>query len=261
MAPLRDYRVINVRLLDQLARQLDLPIERVVSNETEIGPSLPFVRTGWRRTVTGPGMAPEDPRIIEKVVEGLRESGQLRIYRPESSADFDDEGPIGWYVSEQLTVTPVTVPVSAQLRGFGAPDRINVWVGDPVVPRDSHADDGFVGSFLFLVEELPEQPASHLPRPVSGMSAVRFLFDSLRHGEPIGVPANATALATESDFAPSGYLHPMRKLERAGGVAGRPRKVDTVYKIALMTNERTYTVEGRPLRMNDIAAYPLFIAQ
>ncbi|GGO47912.1 hypothetical protein GCM10012287_21670 [Streptomyces daqingensis] len=54
--------------------------------------------------------------------------------------------------------------------------------------------------------------------------------------------------------------HPVEKLRQVGGVAGAPRIVNAIYKIAYMTNEQTATLQGREVRVNDILAYPLVVS-
>jgi hypothetical protein len=40
----------------------------------------------------------------------------------------------------------------------------------------------------------------------------------------------------------------------------RGRRVEIVYRIAEMTNEQATTIDGKEVRLNDILAYPLYIA-
>lgn len=55
--------------------------------------------------------------------------------------------------------------------------------------------------------------------------------------------------------------HPIKKLEQVGAIVLRPRKIESVYKVVYMSNEQSIVVDGRTTRINDILAYPLFIAE
>jgi hypothetical protein len=72
---------------------------------------------------------------------------------------------------------------------------------------------------------------------------------------------NVELAPIEGDFGRFDPLHPIEKLKKVGGVPSLSREIETIYKIAYMTNEQAYTVEGKVRRVNDILAYPLFIAQ
>jgi hypothetical protein len=137
-----------------------------------------------------------------------------------------------------------------------------VWVADPpepVLPRDEW---DFTTSFLFIVEELGEfrWPMSWF---MSGISSLRLVAEVLTD------PRSRT-LESESLFelrnSPDRFGrwqddHPIERLREIGGVVGRSRIIDTIYKIEYMTDEQSYPYKGEQLRVSDILSYPLYIAE
>ncbi|MER8155857.1 hypothetical protein [Streptomyces sp. NPDC094472] len=116
----------------------------------------------------------------------------------------------------------------------------------------------FIGSFVFLVEELED--ADFPTSVVSGVSALRALVDVVAGHDPRagGRLVDLTSRETE-DLGRDSPDHPIEKLKRAGGIPGTPRMVDVIYKIAYMTDEQAATLKGQEVRVNDILAYPLVI--
>lgn len=49
----------------------------------------------------------------------------------------------------------------------------------------------------------------------------------------------------------------MKRLQGIGGVVGRTRIIETVYKIEYITGAQSYPHNGEQLRVSDILAYPL----
>ncbi|MDQ4142989.1 MAG: hypothetical protein M3198_04450 [Actinomycetota bacterium] len=118
--------------------------------------------------------APEEwAQLVEIVTGGLRESGQLSAFRPQSLPDYERFRVEGWsYVSESdLRATRVQVPVSDELQDDGAPPSLTVWVADPDQLQGSENGPSIVGTFLYLVEDLaPAEPPP--PHFYSGASAL-----------------------------------------------------------------------------------------
>jgi hypothetical protein len=67
-------------------------------------------------------------------------------------------------------------------------------------------------------------------------------------------------LATRDKYGRDDPAHPIDKLRRVGGIPLRRRRVEVVYRIAVMTDEQATTINGEEIRLNDILAYPLYIA-
>ncbi len=167
MEPLRDYRVINHRLLSSLGRQAGLSNDDDVTVENAL--NLTIKGFGGNRTVTRKQASGGDElQILKGVVDKLRSSGQLRIYRPGDRNEFrnaHDSG--GWYVFEDMLATPVFVPLADkfkekfQARSVSVPDALTVWVSDPLDPvefknppdLENHYFTFGRGAFVFLIEE------------------------------------------------------------------------------------------------------------
>ena len=122
MEELKHYTVINRRLVESLARQLGLPIdqERTVEGKFGVtGKIAAGIKTGRKQSP----LPPDDPRLLPPIVASLRDSGQLRIYRPERAQEFRNEQS-DWYVHETGIATPVLVPTNKALRSRDVPEAL-----------------------------------------------------------------------------------------------------------------------------------------
>jgi hypothetical protein len=255
-----DYRVINRRLVESLARSIDLPIGVEVSTDSELGVSK--ILTGKvKKSRRGQALKSDDPRLIPPLVEALRESGQLQVIRPATANEFWMSDHNGWYVWEETTATPVTLPLKENLpSGVTGPDALNVWVSDPPHVDGPRERWDFSGSFLFLVEELGEfeWPGGWF---LSGISSLRMLAEVVARKDPPPMGEVRAMTAIEDVLGRDNSDHPIVKLQSIGGVPGRRRKITTVYKVSYMTDEQAFEVDGEERRVSDILAYPLFIAE
>jgi hypothetical protein len=101
-----------------------------------------------------------------------------------------------------------------------------------------------------------------MPTFISGMSALRMVVDFIVGQEPFGHrPTTEHIRSGGDDFGRFNPKHPIEKLAAVGGTPGRPRRIDTVYKIEYMTDEQSAPLSGKVVRVNDILAYPLYIAE
>lgn len=202
----------------------------------------------------------EDPRLLPPIIESLRESGQLRIYRPDKASDFASADPPDWYVHEEgVTATPVLVPARKALgEPEYMPEDLRVWVLDPVEPsREPAYEEDWLGAYVFIVEQLLDLKASRFV--ISGISALRFIAEKIAIDEDVRMD---DLMGSEDVFGRWHEGHPIEKLKAVGGRAGRRRKIDTIYKIGYMSDEQYVEVDdGTEGRINDILAYPLYIAE
>lgn len=141
---------------------------------------------------------------------------------------------------------------------------LTVWVFEPLGPEigfiDSEPDGSWawdwVGAYLFLVEEHQSEPES--TRCWSGISALRLLVEDIAGHNP-GFRKSPDGIGRDR-YGRDDPTHPIEKLRRAGGMPLRRRRVEIVYRVAAMTNEQATTIDGKEVRLNDILAYPLYIA-
>lgn len=253
------FRVINRRLVESLARALDLPINESVTNDRELGLSK-IVGAKWTRSRGHQPLGSDDPRLIPQIVEALRNSGQLRIDRPDTADEFWQGDHDGWYVYERLVATPVVLRLAGKLpEGMTSPDAVTVWVSDPPKPAVPRHEWDFSTSFLFLVEELGEfkWPMGWF---MSGISSLRIVAEVLTEPRDLSPETISDLLREEDRFGRWQADHPIERLREIGGVVGSPRRIDSVYKIAYMTDEQSYPLDGEIYRVSDILAYPLYIA-
>lgn len=253
------YRVINRRLVESLARSLDLPINETVRSEREFGVSK-LVDTKWKKSSDRQPLGSDDPRLIPQIVEALRNSGQLGIHRPETADEFWRGDRDSWYVFEQIVATPVVLPLKDKLpEGVTSPDALNIWIGDPPELLEPRGEWDFSSSFLFLVEELGE---FQWPMPwfMSGISSLRLVAEVLTESRELSIENMFDLRSSADRFGRWQSDHPVERLRGIGGVVGSPRRIECVYKIAYMTDEQAYPRGEEVLRVSDLLAYPLYIA-
>lgn len=253
------YRVINRRLVESLARSLDLPVGESLVSEAELGASR-VISGKVKNTRSSPPLTSADPRLIPPIVTALRESGQLRIYRPESTEDFWRRDHDNWYVWERTVATPVTLSLKGKFPDeVEGPAALNVWISDPPTRVEIKDEWDFRDSFLLLVEELGEFTWP-MPWFISGVSALRLVAEVLEDPRPLTMEWLMAIAQSEDRFGRWRADHPVEKLRQIGGIVGRPRLIETVYKVVYMTDEQAYETDGGQTRVSDLLAYPLYIA-
>jgi hypothetical protein len=258
VAPLKHYRVINQRLVEQLALQLGISIggSSTTQGGAEVGAS--GVKAQIQRQSSTAPLSPANPKVVEAVVEGLRDNGQLSGLRPERVKDLWDAGL--HYVWEIVTATPVYLPIPERLRSLPTATDLNIWVSDPLPmleERKGHWD--YAGAYLFIVEEVSDV-ALPSQTTLSGVSALRMIVDCIATGTSPTSNDLQQLLRSDDRMGRWFALDPVAKLASIGGIPSRPREIETVYKIAYMTDEQTSMSEGELRRVCDIFAYPLYIA-
>jgi hypothetical protein len=79
---LKTYRVIN----EELVRQLGLAVEVETTTESEFKGGIASFGSARRRSQKISSRKLDDPRLLNEIVEGLREHGQLKILPPRAPA-------------------------------------------------------------------------------------------------------------------------------------------------------------------------------
>ena len=258
MVELKNYVVINTALVESLARQLNLPIDQERTSESQFG-LVGKVGIGFKRSVKHAPLSSDDPRLLAPIVAALRESGQLRVYRPDNTNEFWNDAS-NWYVHETAIAQPVLLPfdkIKPDADRF--PEAVTIWViGTDDIEYNTGTSSYWTGPHVFIVQELTSFPQARTY--ISGISAVRIIkeviidssvtdFEKWQRQYVLGGP----------DFGYRAYQNAINEFTRIGGVASRPRRIETIYKIAYMSHQEGRT--GPATRIGDIFAYPLFIAE
>jgi hypothetical protein len=256
--PGRTFRYVDGWLAESLARDFRIPLGGSSAGEFRFGITTPVV-VEQKIARTRDGRSATDPETLDRIVRKLRKSGQLRVDRPQRPENFWREDHDGWYVQEHLTATPVTLPKTEKTTTVRAREvPLRIWVCPPLLPLAPRRDPSdATGSFVFLVQELGNfqwQGGSQ----ISGISSLRLAV------EVAGTQATweeIRALPPVDDrFSERVVEDPIAKLRGIGGEVGVPRRIRTVYKIAYMNDEQGWHFDREFLRVNDILAYPLYIA-
>jgi hypothetical protein len=215
MPELKNYTVINRPMVQSFARQLGLPIDqertrgrRAYIDAKAVGASADMESNKASRQSAMPS---DDPRLLEPIVESLRESDQLRVFRPEKLREFELADPPDWYVYEVADATPMLVPIKKIARKTKyLPDKLRVWVIDPIEPsREPVAKWEWLGAYVFLVDMPGDLEAYRFG--ITGVSALRLVVDVLATTKK---EQNLTELgSTEDIFGRWHEGHPVEKLE------------------------------------------------
>jgi hypothetical protein len=260
---LKTYRVVNEELVRQLALQLGLAVDVETATESEVRGGIANFGASRRKSRKMSPRSLNDPRLINEIIKGLRKREQLETHRPERRRDLPDRTT---FVQEiNVEGTPVYLPVKEESEVPPGVSGLTVWVFEPLGQQlgfiDSEPDGSWAwdweGTYLFLVEE-------HLHDPdhsycLSGISALRLLVDVMAGHDPM-LRAKSPGCPTRDKYGRDDPAHPIDKLRRVGGIPLRRRRVEVVYRIAVMTDEQATTINGEEIRLNDILAYPLYIA-
>lgn len=259
MVDLKNYVVINESLVASLARQLNLPVDKERTSESQFG-LVGKIGIGFKKSTHHSALPSADPRLLAPIIAALRESGQLRIYRPGNTRKFWED-PNSWYVHETAIAQPVLLPFDkTKPRAAYFPEAVTIWI---FCTEDmgylAHANTIWsTEPQVFIVQELTSfpQPATY----ISGISAVRIIKEVLADPSVADFEEWQDQYTARggADFRYKGRGNPVDDLMRLGGIVGRPRKIETVYKIAYMAHQETITAGER---VGDIFAYPLFIAE
>ena len=134
---LKTYRVINEELVRQLALQLGLAVEVETTVESEFKGGIASFGSARRRSQKISSRKLDDPRLLDDIVEGLREHGQLKIYRPERKRDLPNHSTFVHEVG--VEGTPVYLPVKEQSEAPPGMDGLTVWVFEPLGPEIGRA--------------------------------------------------------------------------------------------------------------------------
>ena len=240
MAELKNYVVINRPLVESLAQQLNLPIDQERTSESQFG-LVGKVGIGFKKSTRQSPLPSDDPRLLAPIVEALRESGQLRVYRPESTTEFWEDAS-SWYVHEAAIAQPVLLPFDKTKPGADYfPEAVTVWViGIDDIERETRASRWRAGPQVLVVQELTSFPQASTY--ISGISAVRIIREVLADSSVADFEKWQYQYAASGgpDFEPLGYRNAIDDLVRMGGIAKRPRKIETIYKIAYMSHPRDY---------------------
>jgi hypothetical protein len=257
---LKTYCLINEDMVRQLALQLGLAVEAETTTESEFKGGIANFGAARRRSQKINARKLNDPRLLEEIVTGLRKHGQLKTSRPERMRDLPEHATFVCEVG--VEGTPVYLPVKERSATPPGITGLTVWVFEPLGSNigfiDSEPDGSWawdwLGTYLFLVEE--HLSDSESIRCWSGISALRLLVDGIAGHDPQfpKLPAGGDRHGRDNP------AHPIEKLRRVGGMPLRRRRVEIVYRIAAMTNEQATTIDCKKVRLNDILAYPLYIA-
>ncbi len=248
---LTDYIFIDEAALDSYIEQIPVPPaqDRKSSRKFSLSLTGPSVEMG-EETSTRPLTTHEK---IQKLTEFLRKANLLDERRPKqmSKGMYGDPGERP-YVLETTTARKVIIP-KQHLENIDGLRELAVWISDP--SEDDFTDEEWEwhGTFLYLTEGHWDNKRYH--SVWSGCSALQAIVN-VANGAPLILPEPVG----DEPYGRWCNEHPITKLGRLNSIVMDTRKITTLYRKRYMTDEQCYVVNGQKRRVNDLLAYPLFIA-
>jgi len=157
------------------------------------------------------------------------------------------------FVRETTTASKVIIPAPA-LESVKGLSSFAIWVSDPDPSVYSKKDYVWRGTFLYLTEmhwdTLPFRST------FSGCSALQAIVNASLGKELVSYQEQDTW----EPFGRGSHDHPIEKLKRLGATVSGERRIETLYRTRFMTNEQCYVFNHEERRVNDLLAYPIYIA-
>jgi hypothetical protein len=255
---LRDYLFVDREKIRRLSGQLQ-PLEREVEQTSaKLGISLagPKLETTSSSRVRPTTLHEE----IETLTDHLEATGSLGRERPlrmpMSRAGETEQIPrIPNFILENTTATKVIIPpeLSREVPGIR---EFAIWVSEPDVGFElerNHEWD-FTGTFLYLTHL--EWADDRLTTVYSGCSALQVISNAIS-----GRPVLSTHPSGHELLGRDSHDHPLMKLRSIGGIVSLKKEIECLYRPKYITDEQVFEVDGKPTRVNDLLAYPIFIAE
>lgn len=243
---LTDYLYVNEAVLADYLEQLGLGDRRILRR----------IRSKTSLSIAGPRIEStrdhvyEEPPLHKRIVQlekALSKKGLLATERPRAVFSAHTAHPRFF---TETTIASKLILAKSALQGIDGVKSFALWVSDPN-PADLAHDWNFTGTFLLLTELHLDDHRFETTH--SGCSALQAVVNGLQ-GNPLLVGARGEPLGR------GGVQHPIEKLQRVTAVVNEPRKIRALYRVRYMTNEQCYIYKNERYRVNDLLAYPIFIA-
>lgn len=250
MRNLEHYVYVNRHLVDEYASQLGIRDQRNISK----------VISKVSVSFTGPKFESnreygfDDPPLqskLEELLFQLTVRNLVATERPvEMGVSNGNVQPTQVFCFESVTATKVTF-LKPQIEQLPGVTEMAVWIADPDPAQLSSKPWAFEGTFLLLPQINFDNTRFEFVH--SGCSALQAVMNGYE-GKSVILGARGEPLGRGS------YQHPIEKLAQIGGTATHPQRIRVLYRMRYITNEQCYTLDGKQHRVNDLLAYPLFIA-
>jgi len=248
---MRDYIFIDSGKLSSLYDQIDSRVHEPQESQSSFELSLTGPKYSYKKNY-GPSSV-TDHQKIDQLTNYLSHSGRLSGERPFRVSHRDFNGALPEFVLEQCTATKVVIPARYRMDIEGL-RHLSIWISDPLHGFEESVGDewDFCGTFLYLTEVHLD---ADLVLPImSGCSALQFIYNQ----------ATGRDLLTTDPYERLGRgssLHPIQKLESLGGIVGDARTIECLYRPRYMIDEQRFSKLGSQHRVNDMVAYPIYIAE
>ncbi|MBW4484762.1 MAG: hypothetical protein KME14_19675 [Tildeniella torsiva UHER 1998/13D] len=252
---LTDYLFIDEAMLRRYTDQIS---NRFIEEENHswsmsaslTGPKLESSRNKQRRELN-------TYERIALLQTHLEDTDDLSTERPRSLKELRGTSfPPPRFIRETTDAIKVIVPTS-HLTSVEGLSSFAVWISDPDKDLYSNVEWNWIGTFLYLTEVHWDN--LEFDTVFSGCSALRMIVNAAIGSDLL----DRSSSKVFNEFEPFGrgsYEHPIQKLERIGATISDRRKITTLYRKRYMTDEQCYTVNDNQRRVNDLLAYPIFIA-
>lgn len=255
---LRDYRYIDEIKLNSLAQQFGFSETELEQGSSKFGLSLAGPRFETSRdTNTRPSNAHEN---ITNLIEHLENKGWLGRTRPDRMPQYMNgeatkKPEIPKFILERCRATKVILPRD-KMSSIPNLEGLAVWVSDPSDGFQKKRDDewDFVGTFLLLTHLAWSN--DKFQTVFSGCSALQAVWNGANGHAPLSYHPNSG-----EPLGRSNTDHPLVKLENIGGIVSQSKEIECLYRPQYMSNEQRCELDGKEHRLNDLMAYPIFIAE
>lgn len=192
---------------------------------------------------------------IDLLVKYLKENKKLDLSRPRDMQDGFNPNRRD-FVLETTKATQLFFPKEA-LIDLPNLDYFTLWISNPDTD-DVQQDNliyNYTGTFLYITQMwLDNGRYSHM---YSGCSALQSIVNFLE-GRPI---LNTILHAGQEKFGRNDMRHPIDKLVSLGAKVNATKKITCLYRKRYITNEQCFIFNNKEARVNDLLAYPIFIAE
>jgi internalin A len=197
-----------------------------------------------------------DHQMLMAILQYLRSENLLMTTRPATAEEA--ENCASAFVLETMRARKVTfvcngIPKVPSLR------EVAVWVSSPIqkpseIIRSRESIYDAVGMYVYLIEGYWEEDGP-FRRAMSMFTALNVVLESLQN--VLGASDEELSFKTSRDD----FASPVTILERAGGIKGEIRNIETLYRVRAVSDNKIVSVSDTTVRSYDLFGYPFFVAE
>jgi hypothetical protein len=244
-----EYRYVDPRRFSEITHHLD--IAEAYKLKPSAGISINHEGPEVSANLELDQRARHYTSLVPRVLKKLDKKGLLSRKRPENSLEALETK----LCLEEMTAIKVIFPPMAT-KQVSSLREIAIWFAEPAEEQWLDIEESphrARGTYLYLMEAHWDTP-DRFDLATSGYSALQKVF--LELGQLIRNPDRIPQIQDERETLQS----PLALLEACGGTVQAPRRIRTLYRPRLFSDDQYVELNGIVRRSHDLFAYPLFIA-